>query len=114
MSCETEQAQYDFPACWEGGSLEAFSIAIDDNSGNALVSAEMVFKAGGSDTALLTLSSGDGLTVASTTAGAWVVTVDQINAITLAPGIYYYHLKTVDAASLTEFYVAGTWQIKNV
>jgi len=114
MSCEATQVRFDFPTCWEGGSLEALAIAIDDASGNALVSAQMVFKAGGSDTASLTLTSGSGLTLTTTTAGAWAITVDQIDTITLSAGIYYYSLKTVDAAGLTEFYVAGTWQIRNV
>jgi hypothetical protein len=114
MSCETEQAQYDFPACWEGGSLESFDITIAEENGSALSSAEIVFKAGGSDTASLTLTSGDGLTLTDTTAGAWTITVDQISAITLTAGIYYYNLKTVDAGGLVKFYLAGTWEIKNV
>lgn len=114
MSCETEQGRFDFPTCWEGGSLESFEISIAEESGNALASAQIIFKAGGADTALLTLANGSGLTLTATTAGAWIITVDQINAITLTAGTYYYNLKTVDAASITKFYLAGTWQIKNV
>ena len=114
MSCETEQGTYDFPACWEGGSLESFDIAIAEENGAALSAAQIVFKAGGTDAASLTLANSSGLTLTTTTAGAWVITVDQINAITLAPGIYYYHLKTTDAGGLVKFYLAGTWEIKNV
>jgi hypothetical protein len=114
MSCETEQGRYDFPTCWEGGSLESFDITIAEENGSALSSAQMAFKAGGSDTASLTLENGSGLTLTTTTAGGWVITVDQINAITLTAGIYYYNLKTVDAGGLTKFYLAGTWEIKNV
>jgi hypothetical protein len=114
MSCETEQGRFDFPTCWEGGSLESFDISIAEENGVALASAQIIFKAGGSDTASLTLANGSGLTLASTAAGAWTITVDQINAIALAAGNYYYNLKTVDAVGLAKFYLAGTWEIKNV
>lgn len=114
MSCETEQGRFDFPTCWEGGSLESFDISIAEENGVALTSAQIIFKAGGSDTASLTLANGSGLTLTATTAGAWVVTVDQINVIALAVGTYYYNLKTTDSAGVAKFYLAGTWQIKNV
>ena len=113
MSC-TDQGQLDFPTCYEGGSLESFDITIAEENGVALSSAQIVFKAAASDTASLTLTSGDGLTLTSTDAGDWVITIDQIDTLTLAAGTYFYNLKTTDAASLTKFYVAGTWQIKNV
>lgn len=114
MSCETEQGQLDFPTCYEGGSLESFNITIAKENGVALSSAEIVFKIADSDTAALTLTSGDGLTLTDTTAGNWVITIDQINIITLSPGVYAYSLKTIDAGGLRKFYLAGTWTIKNV
>lgn len=114
MSCETEQGQLDFPTCYEGGSLESFDITISEENGVALSSAEIVFKIADSDTAALTLSSGDGLTLTSATAGNWIITIDQIDTISLAPGVYAYNLKTVDAGGLRKFYLAGTWTIKNV
>jgi len=114
MSCETEQGQLDFPTCYEGGSLESFDITIAEENGVALSSAEIVFKIADSDTAALTLSSGDGLTLTDTTAGNWVITIDQIDTISLSPGVYAYNLKTVDAGGLRKFYLAGTWLIKNV
>lgn len=107
MSCETEQRQLDFPTCYEGGSLESFSISIAEDGGAALSSATIAFKASGSDTASLTLTGGDGLTL-TTTAGAWVITVDQIDTLSLTPAVYSYNLKTVDANSLTKHYVGGT------
>jgi hypothetical protein len=113
MSCETDQGRYDFPDCHEGGSLESFDITIAEENGAALSAAQIIFKLGATDTASLTLAGGSGLTLAATTAGAWVITVDQINAITLAAGTYYYNLKTTDANSLVKFYLAGTWRIKN-
>ena len=112
--CESEQGRLDFPTCYEGGSLESFDITIAEENGSALSSAQIVFKASDSDTAALTLANGSGLTLTATTAGAWVITIDQINTITLAPGVYFYNLKTVDVNSLTKFYLAGNWTIKNV
>ena len=94
--------------------MESFEISIAEENGAALSAAQIIFKAGGSDTASLTLANGSGLTLTATTAGAWVVTVDQINVIALAAGTYYYNLKTTDSAGVAKFYLAGTWQIKNV
>jgi hypothetical protein len=93
--------------------LESFDITIAEENGAALSSAQIIFKLAGSDTTSLTLASGSGLTLESTTAGAWNITIDQINAITLTAGTYYYNLQTVDAGGLKKFYVAGTWTIKN-
>ena len=112
--CESEQGRLDFPTCYEGGSLESFDLTIAEESGSALSSAQIVFKASDSDTAALTLANGSGLTLTSTTAGAWIITIDQINTITLSPGVYFYNLKTVDVSSRTKFYLAGNWTIKNV
>ena len=113
MSCDTEQAQFDFPNCYEGGSLESFDFTIAEENGAALTDATIVFKAAGAQTASLTLSVGSGLVLTATTAGAWVITVSQISTISLATGTYYYSLKTTDAAGLVKYYVAGTWQIKD-
>ena len=112
MSSPT-QGRLDFPTCYEGGSLESFDIAIAEENGAALSSASIIFKLAGSDTASLTLAGGTGLTL-TTTAGAWVVTIDQINTISLTPGVYAYNLATTDANSLTKHYVGGTWQIIDV
>jgi hypothetical protein len=109
MSC-TDQARLDFPTCYEGGSLESFDITIAEENGAALSSATLTVKIAGSDTAALTLTGGSGLTL-TTTAGAWVITIDQINTITLTPGVYAYNLATTDANSLTKHHVGGTWQI---
>jgi hypothetical protein len=114
MSCESEQGSLDFPIGYEGGSLESFSITIAEENGAALSSAQIVFKAADSDAAALTLSDGSGLTLTSTAAGGWIITIDQINTISLSPGVYFYNLKTVDENSLAKFYLAGTWIIKNV
>jgi len=105
-----DQGRLDFPTCHEGGSLESFDIAIAEENGAALSSATLTFKIAGSDTAALTLAGGTGLTL-TTTAGAWVVTIDQINTISLDPGIYHYTLKTTDVNSLAKHYLGGTWQI---
>jgi hypothetical protein len=112
MSCESEQGAFNFPTCYEGGSLESFDITIAEENGAALSAATIVFKLAGSDTASLTLAGGDGLTL-TTTAGAWVIGVDQINTITLVAGTYFYNLKTTDANGLIKFYLAGTWTIVN-
>ena len=93
--CESEQGRLDFPTCYEGGSLESFNLTIAEESGSALSSAQIVFKASDSDAAA-------------------VITIDQINTITLSPGVYFYNLKTVDVSSRTKFYLAGNWTIKNV
>ena len=114
MSCETEQGRLDFPTCYEGGSLESFSFTIAEEAGAALTDAEIIFRAAGAQTASLALGVGTGLTLTATTAGGWVITVDQIDTITLATGTYYYSLRTTDAGSLKKHYVAGTWQIKDV
>jgi len=114
MSCDTEQGRLDFPTCREGGSLESFDIAIAEENGAALSSATLTFKIAGSDTAALTLTNGSGLTLTATTAGAWVITIDQIDTITLAAGVYAYNLRTVDANSLKKDYLGGTWQIIDV
>ena len=113
MNCESNQAHFDFPTCYQGGSLESFDFEIAEENGAALSSATIAFKLAGSDTASLTLTGGDGLTL-TTTAGAWVVGVDQIDAIALTPGVYHYTLKTVDANSLAKHYVGGTWNIIDV
>ena len=93
--------------------MESFDIAIAEENGAALSSATITFKIADSDTAALTLTGGSGLTL-TTTAGAWVIGVDQIDTISLAPGVYAYNLKTVDANSLAKFYLGGTWTIINV
>ena len=89
-----------------------FTIA--EESGTTLASASMVFKLAGSDSASLTLSGGSGLTLTATTAGAWVITLDQIDACTLSPGVYFYTLKTTDADGLVNHYLAGTLKITDV
>ncbi len=114
MSCDTDQGTFDFPATYEGGSLKSFDISIAEESGTTLASAIMVFKLADSDTAALTLTSGDGLTLTATTAGAWTITVDEITPVTLAPGVYFYNLKTTDSDGVIEYYLAGTWEIKDV
>jgi 2,4-dienoyl-CoA reductase-like NADH-dependent reductase (Old Yellow Enzyme family) len=83
MSCESEQGRLDFPIGYEGGSLESFAITIAEENGAALSSAQIVFKAADSDAAALTLSDGSGLTLTSTAAGGWIITIDQINTIIL-------------------------------
>jgi hypothetical protein len=114
MSCQSEQGRLDFPVCYEGGSLESCVITNAEANGVARDDAEIQFKIADSDTAALTLTVGGGLTLAATTAGGWIVTIDQINTIALAPGVYAYNLKTVDVGGLTKFYIAGTGTIKNV
>lgn len=114
MSCDQSQGRLDFPTCREGGGLLPFNIAIAEEVGVALTSATIEFKLADTDTVALTLTSGSGLTLTATTAGAWIVTVDQINGVTLAPGVYSYNLKTIDASGLPQFYVGGTWTILNV
>ena len=89
-----------------------FTIA--EESGTTLASASMVFKLAGTDTAALTLTGGSGLTLTATAAGAWVITLDQIDAATLAPGVYFYSLKTTDADGLANHYLAGTLTVKDV
>lgn len=89
-----------------------FTIA--EESGTTLASAEMVFKLAGSDSVALTLSGGSGLTLTATTAGAWVITLDQIDSVTLSPGVYFYTLKTTDADGLVNHYLAGTLKITDV
>ncbi len=91
--------------------MESFDITIAEENGVALASAAIIFKDGDGEVAL-TLSSGSTLTITDDTAGNWVITVEQIDTITLAAGFYSFVVKTVDAASLTKFYVAGNWEIK--
>ena len=114
MSCESDQGRFDFPAISEGGGILSRDFTIAEESGTTLASASMVFKLAGSDTAALTLTGGDGLTLTATTAGAWVITLDQIDAATLAPGVYFYTLKTTDADGLVNHYLAGTLTVKDV
>lgn len=94
--------------------MKSFDITIAEESGTTLSAAQIVFKLADSDTAALTLSNGSGLTLTSTAAGAWTITVDEITPVTLSPGVYFYNLKTTDADGVIEFYLAGTWEIKNV
>lgn len=114
MNCDCEQDQgiLDWPRRRVGASLRSFTIPIAEENGTTLADAEIVFKLAGTDTAALTLNVDNGkLTLTSMTAGAWVITIEQIDEIALAAGVYYYQLKTVDADNATEFYVGGTWQI---
>jgi len=113
MSCESDQGRFDFPSIFEGGGLASFDFDIAEESGTTLASASIAFKLAGSDTASLTLAGGTGLTLTATTASAWTITVDQIDASTLAPGVYAYSLKTTDADELVNYYVGGTWTIKD-
>lgn len=114
MSCETEQGWFDFPAISEGGGILSRDFTIEEESGTTLASASMVFKLADTDTAALTLTSGSGLTLTSTTAGAWVITLDKINATTLAPGVYFYTIETTDADGLVNHYLAGTLTVKDL
>lgn len=114
MSCETEQGWFDFPAINEGGGILSRDFEIAEESGTTLASASMVFKLSGTDTAALTLTSGSGLTLTSTAAGAWTITLDQIDATTLDPGIYFYTLQTTDADGFVASYLAGTLTVKDV
>lgn len=114
MTCENDQGWWDFPCIKEGGGLLSRDFTIAEESGTTLASASMVFKLSGTDTAALTLSGGSGLTLTSTTAGAWVITLDQIDSVSLAAGVYFYTLKTTDADGLVNFYLSGTLQITDV
>lgn len=113
MSCETEQGRFDFPTCWEGGSLLSFDISIAIENSGTLAAAEIVFKAAGSDTASLTINDTSGLTLTDTTAGAYVVTVEQIDTIALTAGTYYYTMKLTESGGAKHHPLAGTWPIKN-
>jgi len=110
MSCESDQGFLQFPTCYKGGTLESFDIAIAEENGVALSSASIIFK-DSDGVAVLTLTSGDGLTLDDTTAGAWNITIDAISPITLDAGTYYYSLKTTDVSGTIKFYLAGNWKI---
>ena len=113
MSCESDQGRFDFPSIFEGGGILSRDFEIAEASGTTLADAEIEFRVAGSETVALTLSVGDGLTLTSTTAGAWVITVEQIAPVTLSPGVYSYNLKTTDADDMPQFYIGGTLTILN-
>jgi len=113
-TCNTEQGWFDFPTIREGGGILSRDFTIAEESGAALDSAVMDFKLSGTDSVALSLSGGSGLTISSTSAGNWVISLDQIDSVSLAPGVYFYTLKTTDADGLVNHYLAGTLQIKDV
>ena len=113
MSCETNQRHFDFLAIFEGGGILSRDFEIAEESGTTLSDAEMEFRLAGSETVALSLTVGDGLTLTSMAAGAWVITMEQIAPTTLTPGLYSYNLKTTDADGMPQFYVGGTLTILN-
>lgn len=114
MSCETElPAVWNFPTTFEGGGIESREFTIAEENSAALASATIVFKLAGSDTAALTLNSGDELTLDSVASGNWVITLEQDTAHGLAAGVYAYNLTTVDADGFPMIYFCGTMEVKN-
>ena len=116
MSATTERNQgwFDFPTISERGGILSREFTIAEESGTTLSTAVMEFKLSGTDSVALSLSGGSGLTLSSTSAGNWVISLDQINSVSLSPGVYYYTLKTTDADGLVNHYLAGTITIKDV
>jgi len=107
MSC-TYQGNYDFPALYEGDTFVSRDLTIAEESGTTLASARLVFEKGGAATKTLTTSSG--LTLTSSTAGAWVITIDEWT-VDLATGVHIYDLETTDADGVVRHYLGGTFRV---
>lgn len=107
MSC-TYQAHYEFPAIYEGDTFESRNITIQEENGSALASARLVFEKGGSATK--TLTSASGLTLTSTAAGNWIITIDAW-AVSIAVGTHFWDLETTDADGVVKHYMGGTMNV---
>jgi hypothetical protein len=107
MSC-TYQAHYDFPTLYEGDTFEARDITIQEDNGSALSSARLVFERNG--TATKTLTSASGLTLTSTAAGNWIITINAW-AVDIAVGTHFWDLETTDANGVVKHYLGGVFRV---
>jgi hypothetical protein len=107
MSC-TYQQHYDFPALYEGDTFESRNITIQEENGSALSSARLVFEKGGAATK--TLTSVSGLTLTSTAAGNWVITINAWT-VDIAIGTHFWDLETTDAAGVVKHYLGGIFPV---
>lgn len=107
MSC-TYQGNYDFPSLYEGDTFISRDLTIAEESGTTLASARLVFEKGG--TATKTLTSSSGLTLTSTAAGNWIITIDEWD-VDIAAGTHVYDLETTDADGVVRHYMGGTFRV---
>ena len=105
-----DTARYNFKTIRRGATFTSRSLTIQEASGTTLVSAELIFTAGGATASALTKSSGSGLTLTSTEAGNWIVTIEQFD-VALAEDVYSYELWTVDSANRRWCYLAGNMKV---
>lgn len=98
---------------WDGLTWTVTSVADGDTEyAAALSSARFQFQDvdGNVDLTLSSSVSGE-VTLNTTTADAWSITVEP-RALSLTPGTYTYGLATVDADGIEKVRMAGTIQIK--
>ncbi|HEY9816469.1 MAG TPA: hypothetical protein V6D20_11830 [Candidatus Obscuribacterales bacterium] len=87
----------------------------ESTSDTDLSRVEVIIEPYGSDTASLTLdSNATGVTLTTTTAGAWDYTIDAIASAstdTLTPGYYTVTHRVTDTAGTVTTVSKGTWRI---
>ena len=86
----------------------------ETSSTSALTAVEVRLKLPDSTVADITLTSADGITINSATAGAWDFDIDEIPAATTdgyTPGIYSYEMDVTESSGTVTTILKGSWEI---
>lgn len=101
-----------FPSVFSGDSLIGFEIEIEEENAQAdLDDVAITFSTPGTQDALLVLGDGTGLTILQATP-PWIISVDDIETVTLDPGTYIGRVRTTDGDGISETYLEATWVIR--
>lgn len=110
MSLDLTPLQWNWDPVVTGDTYPAAQIT-ETSSETALSAVRLKIRASGSSTPVLSLSGGSGITITTTTAGAWDFTIDAIDTSTLDAGIYAYDIETTDSEGTVRTELQGIWQI---
>ena len=111
MATNLTPLNWDWSPVVKGDTFPATQITETLND-SALTRVRVKLKLSGATTTSLTLDSAtSGVTITTATAGAWDFSIDAIQTVTLAAGVYSYDLETTDAASTIRTEFSGTWEI---
>ena len=101
--------KWDWTPVVTGDTYPGINITCDGPDSD-LARVRIDIKAAGSTAVALGLDSDtNGVTINDAT--AWDFTIDSINPVNLAPGVFYYDLETTDAAGTIRTEFNGSWQI---
>jgi len=111
MALDLKPLRWDLPAVTVGDTYPATQFTYDGDGTLTRVRAKI--KDANGTTALTLDSSTSGMSITTTTSGAWDFTMSEITAATtatLTAGIYSYDLETTSSAGVRTL-LSGTWEL---